>query len=44
MTLTTSRCVLTPLAPEDIPTLIPLFTSPEVRQYLGGTITPAEAN
>ena len=43
MTLTTSRCILTPLAPEDIPALIPLFTSPEVRQYLGGTIPPAEA-
>ena len=43
MILTTSRCQLTPLIPSDIPFLLPLFTSPAVRQFLGGVITPEEA-
>ena len=43
MILTTSRCVLCTLVPTDIPALLPLFTSSEVRQYLGGSLTSEEA-
>jgi len=43
MVLRTSRCELTPLVPADIPSLLPLFTSPAVRQFLGGVIPPEEA-
>ncbi|MBQ8643016.1 MAG: GNAT family N-acetyltransferase [Clostridia bacterium] len=43
MTLTTERCTLFPLAAEHIPELIPLFTSPKVRRYLGGVISPEAA-
>ena len=44
MVLRTSRCELTPLDQADIPSLLPLFTTPAVRQFLGGVIPPEEAN
>ena len=41
--LYTERCILLPLSQEHIPALLPLFTSTEVRQYLGGAISSEAA-
>ena len=41
--LYTERCILLPLSQEHIPALLPLFTSTEVQQYLGGAISSEAA-
>lgn len=39
-TLQTSRCTLGPVTQEDYADILALYTSPKVRQYLGGTVQP----
>lgn len=41
-TLTTERCVLTPLSMKHLPIIVQLYRNAEVRKYLGGIRTIAE--